>query len=227
MCFGQVEKLVVTLNPLSFIEPQAGFTPGIGYHFNEKWSIYSDLGVVFYNPYDTKSNLQEKILGYKFKPALRYYFIGENRMRKKVSWKGTFLEIEGLLKNTTTTVSRSLAIFDNNGNFVYNYLGGWKNKRTIYGASLKVGSRQFIGNENRFGFDTYFGIGIRSGFQKNKGVPNGATISLNGLKFDAYGGRFRTDNVQPSFPLGIKFFYVLKQRRESTAKSFFKQQRDQ
>jgi hypothetical protein len=177
VCYAQKDKITITLNPFSFLEPQAGFTPGVGYHFNKRWAVYSDVGVIFFEGFPNDRNNSQSILGYKIKPALRYNFKEKPRpislvekagliKRKHRRGRVNFFEIEGLLKKTDISVNSPVNIFDNTGNLVFSYLAGYNILRTVYGASIKFGTRTYFNKNKRMGADFFMGVGIRSGFQK-------------------------------------------------------------
>lgn len=201
VCLAQVKKFTATLNPLSFLEPDAGFTPGIGYNISNRLAIYSDVGIIFYDALLNNGESKTINLSYKIKPALRYY------TKEREIPSGSFLEIEGLYKRVNYRLNDDIQIRDNNGNFAYTYSGGYNKIKQVYGGSFKYGYRFFLNQEKRLGIDAFVGIGTRRYKVEAKGLPPNAIVN----EFDIFrniNSPISENRNAPSLPFGAKLFYT-------------------
>lgn len=208
-CEAQSNKLSVTLNPFSFLEPDAGFTPGLGYVINKRLAVFSDFGYIFYSPLQfgglnnggiTTTNSS----GLKIKPALRYY------LEARQTQRDYFIEVEGLLKLVNYDASEEIDVVDNNGNFAFTYIGGYKIRKNVAGLNLKFGYREFFGRSRKLGYDIYAGLGFRNKKFKTSGLPQGVVLPR-----DPFSSSDEANSVHwqrgtiASIPLGLKIFYNL------------------
>ena len=199
---AQSNKFSVTLNPFSFLERDGGITPGIGYNFNNRISIFTDLGLIFFSAGTYTGGLVEtdKSFGYKVKPALRFY-VRNNKLQQ-----GSFLELEGLYKHVVYHATDEVNVLDNNGNLAYTYIGGYKIKKDVYGLSVKYGYRFFLNNEKRLGMDVYVGLGSRTKGFVTSGLPANAQPDNDPFSNRFFNFFWRRGN-SISIPAGAKLFY--------------------
>lgn len=204
---AQIQKVSVTLQPFSVIDTDAGIMPGVGYAINKHFAVFADVGIIFFTPY-TSANADLEINGRKginFKPALRYYF------KEATIQSNGYVELEGLFKYVRYNGINDVAIVDENGNFAYNYIGGYKINKNVIGASFKMGHRNFFKRSANFGYDVFLGFGVRRKSFERTGLPAGAQPASDPF--------FRQEGFQtnvnwtrgnyPYFPMGIKLFYNL------------------
>jgi len=200
---AQANKFTATLNPFSFAERDGGFTPGIGYNINSRLAIYADLGVIFFSAGQYSGDVIEtnKSLGYKIKPAIRFY-LKENKIQS-----GGFIELEGMYKRVTYHAVNEVDVLDNNGDIAYTYIGGYKVKKDVYGFNFKIGNRLFFDKEKKLGLDLYIGLGSRTKKFETSGLPVAARFDddifsdVNIFNFFWQSGR------TISLPAGAKLFY--------------------
>ena len=200
VCLAQARKFTATFNPLSLLEPDGGFTPGIGYNFSNQLAIYSDVGIIFYDAFLNNGERQRINLSYKFKPAIRFY------LNNKVTPSGSFFELEGIYKRVNYRDNNDVNIIDNNGNVAYIYSGGYNKIKQVTGASFKYGYRFFLNSEKRLGIDVFVGLGNKSYNIKATGLPPNANIN----EFEVFrniNSLIPENGNAPSFPFGGKLFY--------------------
>jgi hypothetical protein len=201
---AQKNAMVVTLNPFSFAEPDAGFTPGVEYFIGNKVSVLSDVGIIFYDAWGQdafSNNNKNTLLGYKIKPELRYYATAENKVAD-----GFFMSLELLYKHVNYKRNQGVQVFDNIGNFIYTDFRGYNVIKNVVGASAKFGLRVFFTEEENLGLDIYLGLGYRRKFYSAKNVPPGGSVDLT--NFDGF--RFSTDDTNGgtvNLPAGMKLVW--------------------
>ncbi|MEQ1553546.1 MAG: DUF3575 domain-containing protein [Ferruginibacter sp.] len=203
---AQIKKndFYLRTNLLSFIEPDAGITLGGEYFLSQHFSLGVDVGVILYKTIDfeERRNLGHPI-GYKIKPEIRYYF-NKNKTTDKAKM---FLAIEGLFLKNTKKNYTALDIRDNNGTFLYQYLGGFNEIKKVKALVVKTGVQipRFIFKKMKIEF--YAGLGVRKKSFSNKDTPAGATFTI------PRGGTFIIDtHTQEAFPTiaaGFKLVYKL------------------
>jgi hypothetical protein len=203
---AQKNAVVVTLNPFSFAEPDAGFTPGVEYFIGNKVSLLSDVGIIFYDAWgaDAFSNSngnRNNLIGYKVKPELRYYATSQNKVAD-----GFFIGLELLYKHVNYKRNQGVQVFDNVGNFIYTDFRGYNVIKNVIGASAKFGFRAFFTKEENLGLDIYLGLGYRRKTYSTKNVPPGGSVDL--ANFDGF--RFNTDDNNGgtiNLPAGLKLIW--------------------
>ncbi len=203
----QKNDMHLRTNLLSLLEPQnAGPTVGIEYFLTSHFSVGTDVGIIFYSvgQIDGDNSNLGNPLGYKIKPEARYYLYKENK-EKRVR---LFFGIEGLVVKTTTRNYNPLTIRDNNGNTVFNYLGGYDEVKNVSGGSLKAGIQIPYFIVKNMLLEVYAGIGLRNKIYSYKNLPAGASIPNRALGSNFFGTDF--DGVYPSIPLGFKIIFKIK-----------------
>ncbi len=200
---AQPGTFTLTLNPFSFVERDGGFTPGIGYQVNDRVALYADLGLVFFTPgrYVGAAVETNRSLGYKFKPAVRFY------VNKSDVARGSFFDLEGLYKHVVYNATDEIDVEDNNGNFAYTYIGGYTVKKDVYGFSVKYGHRSFLDKERRLGLDFYVGLGGRTKDFAVSGLPAGVALNDDPFNEDRPFSFFWRRGSSAYMPAGLKLFY--------------------
>lgn len=204
--YSQKNSMVVTANPFSFIEPDAGFTPGFEYFITNKVSVLTDAGIIFYTPSNQNTlayDARNSQFGYKFKPELRYY------TRAKGVADGFFISVEFLYKHVRYNRYDGVPVTDNMGNFVYTDYSGYKIIKDVLGASGKIGVRNYFGKKNKLGIDFYLGLGYRFKKFQVKDLPPGGNIDegpFTTFQFDPTW----TEGPAVSLPAGIKLIWRLR-----------------
>jgi hypothetical protein len=204
--FAQPQKndLYLRTNILSLLEPNAG-GPSIGleYFISDYFTLGTDVGVILYNPEKTEANKLGNPFGYKIKPEIRYYLYKKNA-DKHVR---LFFGIEGLFLKTSTRNYNSLPILDNTGNWVYNYLGGYDEIKSVTGVVTKAGIQipRFL--LKKMLLEIYAGVGFRYKVYSYKNFPAGANIADRTQGW----GIFNTDadGTYPSVSAGFKLVYKI------------------
>lgn len=202
--FAQSKKFSVTFNPLSLLERDGGLTPGIGYNFNNRLSVYSDLGIIFFTAGEYAGNEIEtsRSFGFKIKPAIRLY------LKNKEIQSGGFFELEGMYKHVAYDAISGIDVVDNNGNVAYTYIGGYKIKKNVYGLNFKLGNRSFFDKEKRLGIDIYIGVGSRKKNFSVSGLPTGVQVDNDIFSENNFFNFFWRGGRAASFPAGAKLFYT-------------------
>jgi hypothetical protein len=202
---AQTNKFSVTVNPYSFLEPDAGFTPGVGYVINKRFAVFTDVGLMFYSNVLFNTQITTySTRGIKFKPAIRYY------LEKHQTQKDFFIELEGLIKLVNYKTADEINLVDNNGNPAFTYIGGYSIKKNVLGISAKIGYREFFGNSKKLGYDVYAGLGIRNKNLTNTGLPSGVQPEIDLFALDDVAKNFHwARGTTISLPAGIKIFYNL------------------
>ncbi len=197
------KKIFVTLNPFSIMERDGGITPGIGYHFNDKLAVYSDLGFIFFQPgtYTGQRIETGRLLGYKIKPAIRYTF------NEKTNGSSNFIELESIYKQVNYNGTNSIALFDTDGMFLYNYRG-YTIRKNVFGGAFKFGKRKFITDDKKLGIDFFVGLGGRKKSLKVYDIPT-ATKVADDLFEPQFFNYFFSEGSSIYFPAGVKLIYKL------------------
>jgi Protein of unknown function (DUF3575) len=200
----QKNNFFIRTNLLSFIDPYAaGPTMGMEYFLTDHLSLGTDVGIILYDFTKTQNDNLGNPNGYKIKPEIRYYLYKENTKKRL----RLFISLEGLFLKTTTNNYNSLAILDNTGNVVYNYLGGYQEVKKVKGAVTKCGLQipRFI-FENMI-FEVYAGVGVRDKQFSNKNIPAGARVpDRSGRDFF----NLNIDGLYPSLSAGFKLVYKIR-----------------
>jgi hypothetical protein len=202
---SQKNDITLTVNPFSFIEQDAGFTPGIGYAVTDKISLLTDAGIIFYNPFienDGGTRVTNFLAGYKIKPEFRYYpKAGEHN-------KGFFIGVELLYKHVRYNRYDGVQVSDNMGNIAYTDYSGYKIKKDVYGGSIKLGVRTYFNKNYRLGLDLFFGLGARTKNFAVRDLPPGGSFDRS-----FFSNRFLNPYWQEgptlSLPCGAKLIYRL------------------
>ena len=202
---AQINKFSLTLNPFSFLEPDAGFTPGVGYVINKRFAAFTDVGFIFNSP--ILFNVQvatNSTRGIKFKPAIRYY------LEKHRTQKDYFVELEGLAKLVKYNTSDEIDVVDNNGSPAFTYIGGYNIKKSVLGISAKFGYRELFGRSKKLGYDIFIGLGVRNKKITTSGLPSGVQPENDLFAADQETPNFHwTEGTAISFPTGLKIYYIL------------------
>lgn len=206
---AQKNDIVLTWNPFSFIEPDAGFTPGIEYMIGKKISLLTDAGIIFYDVFEnsrSNNNIINTEIGYKIKPEFRYY------PKYSEVAKGFFLSAEGLYKHVTYKRYDGVRVFDNMGNQVYIDYNGYKIIKDVFGGSIKLGWRFYFTKTNSFGLDIYAGLGIKNKNFAIRDLPPGGSFDRN-----FFAARLFNTQWQPgatvSMPAGMKLIWRVKKAK--------------
>lgn len=202
---GQKNDITLTVNPFSFVEQDAGFTPGIGFALTDKISLLTDAGVIFYNPFietDGGIRVTNFLAGYKIKPEFRFYPKAGSHN------KGFFIGMELLYKHVRYNRYDGVEVTDNMGNIAYTDYSGYKIKKDVYGGSVKLGVRTYFNKTYRLGLDLFFGIGARTKNFAVRDLPPGG-----GFDRSFFSNRFLNPYWQEgptlSLPCGAKLIYRL------------------
>ncbi len=195
---SQIHKINISFNPFSLLESDAGPTPGIGYSFNDRWAILSDVGGIFYK--GLGSNTSGRPKGFKLKPAVRYYLKASSA--KRIG----YLELEGTYKNVDYRFSKDIAVIDQNGNFAAVSKEGYVKQKQVYGIAFKIGYRTFESSDNRFGVDAFVGLGLRTYKLQLNDLPEGGITPKDADRIPQKSGLFG-EGPAVSIPLGVKLFY--------------------
>lgn len=200
---AQDKPFFVTLHPLNLLERDGGITPGIGYHFNNRLAVSSDIGLIFFSAGEYKNDRIETsgMLGYKIKPTVRFY------INERTIPGGGYLELEGMYKYVSYDAVNEVDILDNNGNIAYTYIGGYKIKKDVYGLNFKFGHRSFLDNDKRVGLDFYIGFGSRKKVFSNSGLPSGAQIDNSIFSENSFFNFYWREGKAFSLPAGFRIFY--------------------
>lgn len=200
---AQSNKFTVTLNPFSFVERDGGFTPGIGYNINRRVALYSDLGVIFYMSGRYVGGLvdTDKAIGYKFKPAVRFYVKNHEVPR------GSFFDLEGLYKHVEYNATEEIDVQDGNGNFAYTYIGGYTIKKDVYGFGVKYGYRSFLDKDQKLGIDFFIGLGGRTKDFVVRDLPEGVVMDNDPFSVTNPFSFFWRRGGAAYMPAGLKLFY--------------------
>ncbi len=201
---AQKNDIAVSVNPLSFLEPDAGFTPGIAVKLGKKMSLLSDFGIIFYSTTNTvfadDNGATNTQTGYELRPEIRYYFKTHDIQ------KGLFISINGLYKHVTYHRYDGINVLDHNGNLVYTSYEGYKIIKDVLGGTAKAGFRIYFNKNYKLGFDIYAGIGVRNKEFAIRDLPSGGVFDRS-----FFGSRlFNTHWQDGSFPdlqLGFKLIY--------------------
>jgi len=196
----------IRTNILSWLEPNAGGPVlGIEYFINNKFSIGTDAGLIFYNIVKSKDNNLSHPFGFKIKPEIRYYLYKKN----KPDPTRFFFAVEGIYLKTKTTNFNDLPVRDNLGNVVYYYIGGFPEYKKVVGASLKAGlqiPRFFI---KKMMIEFYAGLGLKEKTYSFANIPDGAIASQRSQS------RFLLntdiDGTYPTIAGGFKIVYKIKE----------------
>ncbi len=202
---SQQKKITFTWNPFSFIEDDAGFTPGIDCNIGKRTNLLADAGIILYNLIsDPESNgVQNTQLGYKLKPEFRVYF-NENTVAQ-----GFFASVELMYKHVSYTRYNALDILDNMGNLVYRDYSGYKIKKDVYGCSIKMGWRIYFSKKYRLGMDLYGGLGARHKNFAVRDLPPGASFNRSFFTANRFNPYWQEGGTV-SLPAGIKLIWRLR-----------------
>jgi hypothetical protein len=202
---AQKNDLTLTLNPFSFIEQDAGFTPGIGYAVTDKLSLLTDAGLIFYNPFIENSrgdNVTNFLAGYKIKPEFRFY------PKAGPHNKGFFIGAELLYKHVRYNRYDGVQVTDNMGNIAYTNYSGYKIKKDVYGGSIKVGVRTYFNKNYRLGMDLFFGLGARVKNFAVRDLPPGGSFDRSFFS-NRFLNPYWQEGPAVSLPCGAKLIYRL------------------
>lgn len=204
---GQPQKndINIRTNILSWLEPNAGGPVlGIEYFINNKFSIGTDAGFIFYNLAKSENDNLANPLGYRIKPEIRYYFYKKN----KVDPTRLFFAIEGLYLKTRTLNQNDLPITDNTGNIVYYYIGGFNEYKKVVGVNTKFGIQFQRFLHNKMMIELYAGVGVRQKTYTYKDLPAGALIEQR--RQSGFLLNTDVDGTYPSITGGFKLVYKIK-----------------
>ncbi len=202
----QKNSIYIRTNLLSLIEPyrNGGPTFGVEYFLTDHFSLGTDIGVILYNGLWAGNYLLGTPHGYKIKPELRYYLYRKNNEKRA----RVFFSAEGLLLKTTISNYNSLPIFDNTGNVMYYYSGGYKEVKSVKGIVTKGGVQipRFIFKKMLIEF--YVGVGVRDKRFSYINLPVGASTPsrTNGKEWF----NIDVDGTYPSISAGFKMVYKIK-----------------
>lgn len=200
------KSITLSWLPTSFLETDAGFTAGAEYRLNQRWSLLTDAGIIFFTPSKNEMNEgRDGLLGYKIKPEIRWYF----KNRGKHPNEGGFVSFEGMYKHVNYHRFDGLPVFDNLGNLAYTYHGGYRIIKDVYGGAVKFGYRRFFGPQYKIGVEMYWGIGAR---QKNfalREIPPGASFDREFFTARIFNTHWREGGL-PSFPFGAKLLWRIR-----------------
>lgn len=204
---GQPEKndINTRTNLLSWLEPNAaGPVFGFEYFINNKFSIGTDAGLIFYTPFKNNDINLGNPTGYKLKPEIRLYLYKKN----KEDPTRLFFALEGLFLKTKTINYNEVPIMDNMGNIIYYYLGGFDEIKKVTGVNTKAGVQipRFIFPKMMIEF--YAGIGVRTKRYSFANIPNGAVIEQRNAS--PFLLNTDIDGTYPSLAAGFKLVYKIK-----------------
>lgn len=204
---GQPQKndINIRTNILSWLEPNAGGPVlGIEYFINNKFSIGTDAGFIFYNLIKSENDNLANPLGYRIKPEIRYYLYKKN----KADPTRLFFAIEGLYLKTRTLNYNDLPITDNMGNIVYYYIGGFNEYKKVVGINTKSGIQFQRFLHNKMMIELYAGLGIRQKTYTYKDLPPGALIEQR--RQSEFLLNTDINGTYPSITGGFKLVYKIK-----------------
>lgn len=206
---AQNRKWAISIIPTSLIEiHEAGPVVGVDYRLSDKYAIRLDAGAILYNPVrgEKIGGNSSGSYGFKIKPAFRYYFKGAKDV------DGFYAEAEAYLKQVNYYYDSPLSLVDANGNFAYDYLGGYTTVKNVFGLNMILGVRTSLSNNERFGLDGYFGLGSRTRKLKQKifDLPSGvfAPVPLPNQISGLFDARW-DEGTNLNFPLGLRLYYKL------------------
>jgi len=209
-CLAQkkITNITLTFNPLCFLDTDAGINAGAGFHFSKHFSFYADASFLFYSPYQFRNSFNN-ISGFKFKPAIRYFF--GYKVEADIP-KGGFIEGEFLFKHVKYSQYDEVRVADIFGNTAFRYIGGYTITKNVTGFTLKFGHRTYFDKKENFGADLYIGTGVKNRTLKNKGLPSGAIIDDffyqgKALNIGPGEGRASANREIINLSLGIKLIY--------------------
>jgi hypothetical protein len=199
---AQKKDIAITWNPFSFMEIDAGFTPGIDIALGKKISILSDAGIIFYDAYGNYSSngVRNTQLGYKLKPEFRYY------TRYHSVAKGLFFSVEGLYKHVTYKRYDGIPVFDNMGNQVYTDFSGYTIIKDVFGGSVKLGGRFYFNKNYRLGMDIYWGLGARVKNFAVRDLPPGGSFNTRFFSSRLFDPHWEQGSTA-SMPFGFKLIW--------------------
>ena len=194
----------MSVNPFSFLEPDAGFTPGISIKLGKKFSLLSDFGFIFYSTFSnslTSSNgATNTQTGYKLTPELRYYF------KEYDIQKGFFISVNAFYKHVGYMRYDGIRVFDHNGNFVYTSYEGYKIIKDVFGGGIKMGSRIYFNKNYKLGIDVYGGMGVRNKEFALRDLPPGGSFDRNFFGSSLF-NTYWQDGGLPDLQLGFKLIW--------------------
>lgn len=205
-----LKNITISINPLAFIDTEAGIAVGAGFDIGKQTSIFTEFGVLMYDPYHDNNEIKNSLIGYKIKPSFRYNF---KKQKNDGITKGGYIAGEFLFKSVKFYKYDPIGINDSFGNFAYTYIGGYTIRKNVIGFSVIFGNKFFIDKKNKLGLDIYTGIGLRNRFLVVRDLPE-YPAAFNNTFFERkklnIGATIASENPIPSFSLGFRVTYRIK-----------------